>query len=126
MLNITNELKGKLLAAKSAEEAAALLKAQGQEITAEDAAQLWQEITKRREQDSTELSPDEMEAVSGGADRDWETDGCAATVEPGSHCSSDDWCSIWDVTYSNMPFRTSKCCNALLDFVEKSGLYTGI
>jgi hypothetical protein len=35
MLNITKELKAKLLAAKSEEEAAALVKANGQEITAE-------------------------------------------------------------------------------------------
>ena len=35
-----NELKAKLLAAKSEEEAAALLKADGQEITPEDAARL--------------------------------------------------------------------------------------
>ena len=38
MLHLTNELKAKLLAAKSAEEVTELLKADGQEITAEDAA----------------------------------------------------------------------------------------
>ena len=36
MLKITNELRQKLLAAKSEEEAAALAKANGQEITAEE------------------------------------------------------------------------------------------
>ena len=86
MLNITNELKAKLLAAKSAEEAAGLLKADGREITAEDAAKLWNEITKCRDQEGKALSPNELEAVSGGVDRDWLTDGCAATVEPGSDC----------------------------------------
>ena len=30
------------------------------------------------EKDGTDLSTDELEAVSGGADRDWLTDGCAA------------------------------------------------
>ena len=44
-----------------------------------------------------------MESVSGGADRDWLTDGCAATVEPNSWCGSDDACWIWDVTYDHEP-----------------------
>ena len=42
MLNITNELKAKFLAAQNAEEAAALVKSNGQEITSEDAAHLWE------------------------------------------------------------------------------------
>ena len=106
MLNITNELKKKLSTAQSAEEAAELVKADGQEITAEEAGHLWEEITKRREQDGQELSLDELEAVSGGADRDWRKHGCAATVEPGSSCFSNDFCYLIDVTYSNPP--TSK------------------
>ena len=40
MLNITNELKAKLLAAQNAEEVAELVKADGREITAEDAAKM--------------------------------------------------------------------------------------
>jgi len=40
MIIITKELKAKLLAAKSAEEVAELVKADGREITAEDAAKL--------------------------------------------------------------------------------------
>ena len=48
MLHLTNELKAKLLNAKNAEEAAALLKADGQEITAEESAQLWEEISRMR------------------------------------------------------------------------------
>ena len=35
---------------------------------------------------------EEPDAVSGGADRDWEKDGCSATVETGSWCGSDDNC----------------------------------
>ena len=110
MLNITNELKAKLLAAKSAEEVTELVKAAGQEITAEDAAHIWEEISRKREQDGKELSLDELEAVSGGADRNWATQGCAATVEYGSWCDSNDYCSIWDVTYDNPPLG-SKCPN---------------
>ena len=55
-----------------------------------------------------ELSPDEMEAASGGEERDWLTDGCAATVEAGSWCGSNDKCHRWDVIYEHMP--TSRSC----------------
>ena len=100
---MTNELKAKLLAAKSAEEVTELIKADGKEITAEDAAHLWEEISRKREQNGKELSLDELDAVSGGADRDWATDGCAATVEPNSWCGSNDRCFWTDVTYDNEP-----------------------
>ena len=50
---------------------------------------------------SKKLDIDELDAVSGGADRDWTKDGCAATCEGGSWCGSNDWCEIWDVTYTN-------------------------
>lgn len=103
---MTNELKSKLLAAQSAEEVAALVKADGQEITAEDAGHLWEEIKKCREQDGRQLSLDELESVSGGADRNWVTDGCAATVNYGSWCGSNDRCIVWDVTYDFQPTPT--------------------
>ena len=103
MLNISNELKAKLLAAQGAEEAAALVKADGQEITPEDAAHLWEEIKKGKEQDGRELSRDELEAVSGGADRNWVTGGRTGTVEYGSWCDSNDDCIVWDVTYDFQP-----------------------
>ena len=50
-----------------------------------------------------ELSLDELEAVSGGADRNWVTEGCAATVEYGSWCGSNDKCMVLDVTYDFQP-----------------------
>ena len=108
MIDITNELKTKLLAAKSAEEVAELVKADGQELTQEDAAHLWEEISRKREQEGRELSLDELEAVSGGKVLDGITDGCAATVEPGSWCDSNDWCWFFDVEYWNEPI-SEKC-----------------
>ena len=45
MINITSELKAKLLAAQNLAEMAALVKADGQEITAGEAEKLWDEIT---------------------------------------------------------------------------------
>ena len=56
-----------------------------------------------KRQTDKELSLDELEAVSGGADRNWVTDGCAATVEYGSWCDSNDKCIVWDVTYEFQP-----------------------
>lgn len=111
MINITKELKSRLLAAQSAEEAAAMMKEGGQEITPEETAHLWEEIKKVREQEGKALSVDELDAVSGGKDRDWVKDGCAATVEYGSWCSSNDMCYTWDVTYKNQPISLTcpKC-----------------
>ena len=116
MINITDELKAKLLAAASAEEAVGLVKAAGQEITAEDAARLWDKIEATRKESLREFSPDELEAVSGGADRDWLQVGCAATVEPNSWCGCDDWCEIWDVSYVNSPARVCPHCGGMQIF----------
>ena len=99
MLNLTSELKSKLLKAESAEEAAALLRPSGVDDAL--ATQIWNELCAHR--GDKELSLDELEAVSGGADRNWVKDGCAATVEPGSRCGSNDACWKWDVTYDNAP-----------------------
>ena len=101
MINITNELRAKLLAAQSAEEVTELIKAAGEEITAEEAAQLFEKAQAKKT--DRELSLDELEAVSGGADRNWVTEGCAGTVEYGSWCGSNDKCIVWDVTYDFEP-----------------------
>ncbi len=119
MIIITKELKAKLLAAKSAEEAAALVKSNGQEITSEDAAHLWEEISRHRNQDGSELSTDELEAVSGGSDRDWLSDGCAATVDPDSWCWSDDYCTFIDVTYDNPPAKVCPYCGGYQLFIGR-------
>ena len=108
-MNITDELKAKLLTAKSAEEVAEIIKADGQEISPEDAAHIWKEISDHRKEDKT-LSLDELEAVSGGFDRDWITEDCAATVEPLSWCDTNDACFYWDVTYSSWP-QDERCPN---------------
>ena len=93
------ELKPKLLQAKSTEEVAGLLKNAGMDES--KAGQIWNEISSHRK--DKELSLDELEAVSGGADRDWLTDGCAATVEPKSWCITNDSCILRDVTYIHEP-----------------------
>jgi len=65
-MDMTNELKIKLLAAQSEEEVTELLKANGREITAEEAEKLWEEIEHIREAEGRKLSKDELDAVSAG------------------------------------------------------------
>ena len=105
MASLSNELKARLLKARSAGEAAALMQDAG--APEELSEPIWAELTRKREADGMELSLDELEAVSGGR-RDWVRDGCAATVEPGSWCDSNDSCIWFDVTYDRPPTR-SKC-----------------
>ena len=95
------ELMGILLQARSAEEAAALLKEVG--VDAPQAERIWNEISAFR--DDKELSIDELEAVSGGVEqRDYWGQGCAATVEPGSDCwGTDGGCSVHNIEYQHMP-----------------------
>ena len=66
-----------------------------------DAKRVWQELQNRRSNMSQLLDLNELDAVSGGADRDWKKDGCAATCEASSWCWSNDYCMVWDVTYDH-------------------------
>ena len=94
------ELRGKLIRAKDIEEVRAIL---GPETAEEEINQTWREIEAHRPADGMEaVDDDELAAVSGGADRDLDDDGCSATVEEGSWCGSDDDCYYWDVTYCNV------------------------
>ena len=98
------ELKKKAMKAASAEELMEIVQAAGEEITAEEAAQLFEKAQAKKT--DKELSLDELEAVSGGSDRNWVTDGCAATVEYGSWCGLNDDCCEWWVTYDFGPTST--------------------
>ena len=107
------ELKKKTLAAASAEEIMEIMKAAGEEITAEEAERFYEKVQDKKT--DRELSLDELEAVAGGEDRDWLRDGCAATVEAGSDCYGTDMCGLWPVTYEHRPTR-HKCsvCGGIL------------
>ena len=94
---ISNETKEKLIAAQTLEEVKGLLK----DEPGLDPVKVYEEINKHRHADATKLDLEELDAVSGGADRDWEKDGCAATCEWNSWCGSNDFCNLWDVTYDN-------------------------
>ena len=92
-----NELREKLRGAESLEEVKSALA----DCPDMDAERVWQEIERHVSAKSEKLDLNELDAVSGGADRDWTKDGCAATCEPSSWCGSNDWCTYWDVTYDN-------------------------
>lgn len=108
-----NELKKKAMEAAGAEEIMEIMKAAGEEITAEEAERFYEKVQDKKT--DRELSPDEMAAVAGGEDRDWLRDGCAATVEAGSDCYGTDMCGLWPVIYEHRPTR-HKCsvCGGIL------------
>ena len=108
-----NELKKKAMEAAGAEEIMKIMKAAGEEITAEEAERFYEKVQDKKT--DRELSLDELEAVAGGEDRDWLRDGCAATVEAGSDCYGTDMCGLWPVTYEHRPTR-HKCsvCGGIL------------
>ena len=125
MVTYRNELAKKILQASDAGEIMKLFEAEGEKITAEQAVRLFEKAQKQKEQQ--ELSLDELESVSGGSDRDWIKDGCAATVEINSWCGSNDMCYCWDVTYDNPPVATCEKCGGLMVYSGKDNqdkLYT--
>ena len=91
------ELREKLNNAKSFEEVKEIVK----DHPELDATNIWKEVERHHSMKSERLDLEELDAVSGGSDRDWKKDGCAATCEYGSWCGSNDYCHIWDVTYDN-------------------------
>ena len=101
------ELRGKLIRAKDIEEVRAIL---GPETAEEEINQTWREIEAHRPEDGLEeVDDDELEAVNGGEMRDFDNQGCSATVEEGSHCWSDDACKMFEVEY----FNVDRCTDGL-------------
>ena len=94
---MNNSLKEQLRNAGSVEEVKDLVKG----CADLEAEQIYQEIERHRSDKAEKLDIEELEAVSGGADRDWKKSGCAATCEYNSWCGSNDFCYCFDVTYDN-------------------------
>ena len=93
------ETRAKLLHAKDQEEVRSIL---GPEAAEEEIERVWQEIQHHRPAEGLEaVEDDELEAVSGGYERDYPTQGCAATVEAKSFCWSNDACCWFEVQYRN-------------------------
>ena len=101
---ITKEMEQRLRAAQSREEVEEIIK--GDPVL--DAEKIWKELEKRQPDANEKLDLDELDSVSGGADRDWVKDGCAATCEWTSWCFTNDYCNLCEVTYDNY---WAKCPN---------------
>ena len=115
------ELETKIMKAKDTEEVKAVLSESGEKISDSDAGKLFDMAKNSGIDLNAELSEDELEAVSGG--RDWVTEGCAATVEEGSDCWSEDGgCWKLDNSYTNLPKGTCPICGKwglMLDKTEE-------
>ena len=120
------ELEKKIVAAGSPEEIERILNDAGEKITAEEAQQLFEKVKSRAA--DKEVSLDELDAVSGGYNRNWILEGCAATVEcrswcwvNGSWCWSNDACSSYEVVYSRGPDKDYCCpiCGAVATPVHR-------
>jgi len=119
MDNARMELEQKIAAAGSPEELGRILNDAGEKIGPEDAAKLFEMLQNRGT--AQELSLDELEAVSGGV-RDWATEGCAATVECGSICWSDDHCILVVEHYTNSPISITcpRCGTNFYKYEQRS------
>ena len=94
---MNEELKSKLKGAQSLQEVETIL-ADEPHL---DAKRIYEELNNHRSNESKLLDMGELEAVSGGADRSWTKDGCAATCEYNSWCGSNDFCYFFYVTYDD-------------------------
>ena len=72
---MNKELRERLASANSLEEVKDIAK-DNPEL---DVKKIWAEIEKHESARSEKLDLNELDAVAGGADRDWRKDGCAAT-----------------------------------------------
>lgn len=109
MRELSKELYEKLLEAESLEEVAGYLKAEG--VSEPAAEEVWEKLQEKKqaETETQEMSLEELDDVAGGTicvggERDWFTQGCAATVEKGSDCwHTDGGCAISNIEYGNPP-----------------------
>ena len=125
MAELSKELIEKLKRADSKEELAELLHVENPASDEKDIGNLWDEISRRKAAEERELSLEELEDVAGGADRDWATEGCSATVEPGSWCwGGSDKCIEWTVTYDHPPtsYQCQKCGMWLYEGEKSDGV----
>lgn len=126
---LSEELKARLMKAENAEEIEEILVSSGNEVTKEEAERIFAELEKHS--GSREVSVEEMEAAGGGFyqegglgdSRDWAKEGCAATVEAGSWCWSNDKCLFVVNSYTNPPSKkTCAVCGGRMYIYDKKGV----
>ncbi len=88
--SITPEIQVELLKAQDAAQVMDILNRSGQECSAEEAEQIWQEIDHHKVDYKEEVSLDELEAVSGGEERTCGKRSCATTVGRNDSCLMGD------------------------------------
>ena len=93
--------------AKSVDDVKKALAKAGDKFKDIDPERLYEELQHQLTKNE-KLDLDELDAVSGGSDRNWWVDGCAATCEEDSWCWSNDWCNSFEVTYQEFH---DKCTN---------------
>lgn len=99
------ELEERVAKAQGTKEAKAILAESGAEMSDEEAELIHTLARQILDPANRELSLDELQAVAGGVtDRDWDKDGCAATVEDGSSCwFTDGGCVAVNNSYEHRP-----------------------
>ena len=100
-IEMTEKLKTRLYRANNLEEVKEILCVNEDDDPEyiEEVEQIWKEIEGHRKDDDKELDLNELEAVSGGADRNWATEGCSSTVESFIWCFTNDYCELLYITY---------------------------
>ena len=111
-IEMTNELRAKLISAR-AEEVESILAEAGVEATQVEIDRFKFEIDRAAEHDGERISLDELDAVSGGSlwDYFYDRDGCFATVEYGSDCTlNDGGCDLLFNNYFRGPVNVQCSC----------------
>ena len=116
---ISDEALRARLADKDPAQAAELAAEHGYEVTGDELIAAKKELCRSDSAEVVELDLADMDNAAGGS-RDWVTQGCAATVEYGSACWSNDNCLLLDVTYTHAPsyYKCENCGNTM--FRDKS------
>ena len=104
---ISDEALRERLADKDPSQAVELAAELGYEVTEEELIKAEKELCTQSSTEVVELDLEDMDRAAGG-NRDWATQGCAATVEAASWCWSNDACIISDVTYINSPVYSNR------------------
>ena len=122
------DLVQQLMNAETAEEIQQILIQNGYEIS-DERSEFIKEVVKASSEYKS-LSMDELSSVSGGAttNRDYATAGCAATVEPDSHCwGTDGGCFAVNVDYDHYPLGCA-CprCGAHTFYIAKKDPHNDI
>ena len=104
---ISDEALRERLADKDPSQAAAVAAELGYAVTAKELLEAKKELCRQNGTEVVELDLEDMDRAAGG-NRDWATQGCAATVEAASWCWSNDACIISDVTYINSPVYSNR------------------